>query len=116
MKKLTLKKVDSIRNLFGVLSSKNIAKKFKVHHSTIDDIKKGIIWNEKRNAKAKISQNLKMRGENAPCAKLKTHEVKRIKIILKMGKCSQSELANKYEVSPQLISLINTNKIWKHIK
>lgn len=114
--KLTQKQVDSIRKLFGRLSSKKIATKFNVHNKTIYDIKNGIIWNEARNKRAKISQNLKMRGEKSPSAKLKERQVIKIKSYLKEGRLTQNQIAEKYNVTSQLISLINTKKIWKHIK
>lgn len=56
------------------------------------------------------------RGEKHPKAKLTDKKVREIRVHLKEGRLLQKEIAKKYDISPGIISLINTYKIWKHIQ
>lgn len=114
--KLTLTKVNQIRNLLDKgWNSRKIALKYRVHHSTIEDIKNGLTWNPKRLELSRVSKIQKMQGENAPGAKLTEKNVKKIKKLLMQGTYSQNTIAQDFGVTSQLISLINTKRIWKHL-
>lgn len=89
--------------------------KYKVHHSTIDDIKNGVTWNPERAELSRISKIEKMRGENSPSAKLTEKEVKQIRKLCKQGCYSQKTIAKSFNVSHNLINLINLKRIWRHI-
>lgn len=115
--KLTQKEVQSIRMLlYRGFNSRKIALRFKVHHSTIEDIKNNITWNKKRREIASQIRLKSVSGENSHWAKLTERQVKRIKHLLYNSDLSQSKIADRYGVSSQLISLIKTKKVWKHLK
>jgi transposase len=114
--KLNEKKVNKIKTLLNKgYPYRKLSKSFKVHHSTIADIKHELTWNPKRRLITNKSKVKKMQGENAPSAKLTEKKVLKIRLYLKKGNYTQAYLAEKYGVTNQLISLIHTKKIWKHI-
>jgi transcriptional regulator len=113
--KLTEIKKDRILTLRKKgLSLRKTALKCKVHHSTVSDIEKGLTWNPKRKKLAKEIQRIAVSGENNHWAKLIERRVKAIRKDLKFG-FTQNAIAKKYKVTSQLISLINLNKIWRHL-
>lgn len=113
---LTKNKVEKIRHFLNKgLGCKVLARKFEVHHSTIEDIRKGLTWNPKRKKLAKEIQKISVRGENNHWSKLTEKEVKHIRKLLDKGIYSQAAIAKAYGVTSQLISLINLKKIWIHL-
>lgn len=55
------------------------------------------------------------KGENNGQSKLTEEEVKEIKRLLKDGVISQRKIAERYKVTPALISLIKKLKAWKEV-
>lgn len=116
MSVLNAKQVRSIKTLLKHgYNSRVIGSMYGVHHSTIEDIKNGLTHNPKRKLIAKEIQRKAVSGEKNHWAKLTAKEVKRIRKYLATGNYTNVALGNFFNVSPQLISLINTNKIWKGI-
>lgn len=68
----------------------------------------------KQNMKDMVNKNRSLVGELNSQAKLKEEQVINIKNLYKKG-FTQTEIANKYNVTQSLISLIIRNKKWKYI-
>lgn len=117
MKKLSPFAVYNIKSALSAgESGKSIARRYKVHHSSIYDIKEGRTHCPKRIAASKISQRMKMQGENAPSAKLSSDDVLKIKMYYNWGWYTQADLAAMYGVTNQNISLIVNEKTWNLIQ
>ena len=63
----------------------------------------------------KITRGTSTKGEKNHTAKLTESNVHEIKILLTEGH-NQKYIADKFGVSPSTVSLINTNKVWSHLK
>jgi len=68
----------------------------------------------KDNSQDSVNKHRISHGERRPCSKLKSYQVLQIKEYLNSG-CTLKELAKRYHVSTSTISLIKTNKSWRHV-
>lgn len=55
------------------------------------------------------------RGDNAPMAKLSERQALEIRALYRTGLFRHKDLAARYDVTPSLISMIMTRKVWSHI-
>ena len=114
--KLTEANVIEIKILLRdkIMTQKEIAKKFNVGYITINSINK-----EKRWWWVLVPgfESRKTRYESKPTnAKLTVSQVQEIKTLLKNSGLTQKEIAEKFGVTVQSITLINTGKRWANIQ
>jgi hypothetical protein len=65
------------------------------------------------NAQDAVSKGRNSKGEKHGRAKLTEKKITQIRFLLKKG-LAQARVAYLYDVTPQLICMINSNKIWKN--
>lgn len=54
-------------------------------------------------------------GKENPRAKLNNDKVRSIKALLRNGCFTHEEIAERFQVSRSTVTLINTNRIWRHV-
>lgn len=120
--KLTDKQVKEIKSqLTENVPQPVLAKKYKTSQSNISQINTGKTWTHimdvthATEGKHRSLNNRSHKGELNGFAKLTEKQVKEIKLQLIKGIYTQFTLGQKYKVSQQLISAINTKKAWSHI-
>lgn len=99
-----------------------IAQNFNIHRDQVGKIKYGITWAHITNHNISKTANHKRTrrpnfsvGEQNSCAILKEAQVIEIKKLLKNKEIKQSDIANLFKVSRQVIYGISSGKTWKHI-
>jgi predicted transcriptional regulator len=69
----------------------------------------------KGNSLDKVKHKTLLYGSRCPWTKLDEGKIREIKKLLKEGKLTQREIAERFNVCQQAICDINTGKTWKHI-
>lgn len=68
---------------------------------------------QRTNVADMVQKNRQQKGESNGMAALTTAQVRGIKSMLSAG-ATKASIARQYEVSPSLVSMINSGKRWKH--
>lgn len=100
--KLSKKKADNIRKLYaeGNMTHSKLAKKYKVSQSTIAQVLNNRLWTD-------YDPNMIIRDPL-----LNALLVKKIREEYAEGEVTQTDLADKYNIKPGMVSKIINNKIW----
>ena len=106
MAKVTEKIVRSIRR--SPLPLRPLAKKYKVSVSLVSQIRSGAIWKHVKTTRRYPTPT----GERHENSKLTNAKVRKILRSVLPGKT----LAAQLHVSPSLVSMVRTRKIWSHVK
>lgn len=104
--------VEILEMLQNGVSSKEIANKFSIGVGQISSIKRNRTW---KHVARKFEFPLCI-GEQHFLSKLTNLDVVEIHNLLENGKCSQYEIAKKFNVAQSVISRIKTGARWAHLK
>ncbi len=106
-------KNKQVHNLVFETFKEKLEKDYDIHHINKDEKYNYIDNLESKSHSKHVGDHNK--GENNPAHKLTEEDVIQIKLLLKEGKLTQKEIAEKFKVSKIIISLIKYGKIWSHV-